>query len=53
MISIERRACEKTFDEWLLTDSTMMSKVRKANNLIANWDGKGLPDLNKERVLRF
>jgi hypothetical protein len=32
----------------------MMSKVRKAKNLIVVWDGKELPDLNnKERGLRF
>ena len=31
----------------------MMRKVRKAENLIADWNGKELPELNKERGLRF
>lgn len=52
MIAMERRACERKFDEWLLTDSkTMKSKVRNVNNLIV--DGNGLPGLNKERGVRF
>ena len=34
MMSVERRACNWKFDEWLLTDSTMMRKERKAKNLI-------------------
>ena len=31
----------------------MISKERKEKSLIADWDGKELPDLNKERGLRF
>ena len=44
IIFMDRRACERKFDEWLFTDLTIMSKKRKVKNLIAEWSGKGLPD---------
>ena len=54
MIFKERRACEKEeLDKWPLEDWMKMNKKRKERNLIADMEGKELPDLNKERELCF